>query len=131
MQLLHPKEEDIMYAIWDIGHPCVISDIVKTHPDLKRNTIKKVLLILEDKHYLKVDSIVKTATRTGRAYAPIISREDYEKQKELMTDVIESNSIEDGILNYCSALANAKKCSSSFIQELEKIVQDFNNKEDI
>ena len=46
MQLLYPKEEEIMYAIWEIGHPCVISDIVKAHPEIKRNTIKKVLLIL-------------------------------------------------------------------------------------
>lgn len=131
MQLLYSKEEEIMYAIWDIGHPCAISEILKTHPDLKRNTIKKVLLILEEKQYLKVDSIVKTATRTGRAYAPVISKDAYEKQKKLMADVIESPSVENGILNYCSTLTDTKKCTKEFIYELEKIVQDFKKREDL
>ena len=51
MQQLFPKEEEIMYAIWEIGQPCVISDIVKRYPEIKRNTVKKVLPILVKKQY--------------------------------------------------------------------------------
>ena len=122
MQLLYPKEEEIMYAIWEIGHPCVISDIVKAHPEIKRNTIKKVLLILEEKKYLVVDSIVKTATRTGRAYAPIITKKEYEQQKALIQDVIQSSKIQSGILNFCNLLACQNNVDPEVIDELEKII---------
>lgn len=64
MKSLFQKEEEIMYAIWDIGHPCVISEILEKYPKLKRNTVAKVLNVLVDKGYLKVDSIVKTSTST-------------------------------------------------------------------
>ena len=77
---LFEKEEAVMYTIWGIGHPCVISDILKTNPELNRNTVVKVLKTLTSKGYIKVDSIIKTATRTGRGYIPIIQQEDYEAQ---------------------------------------------------
>lgn len=76
-----------MYAIWTIGHPCGLSEILQTYPELKRNTVAKVLVILQDKGYLRVDSIVKTKTRTGRAYAPVATQQAYDEQKKLMNDL--------------------------------------------
>ena len=125
MQFLYPKEEDIMYAIWDVGHPCVISEILKTHPELKRNTVAKVLKLLEKKKYLTVDSIVKTVTRTGRAYAPIVTREDYEAQKALMDNITESSGALDGILNYCSTLVDTETIDEEFIQEMDRLIDEF------
>ena len=128
MQLLYPKEEDIMYAIWDIGHPCVIFEILKAHPELKRNTVAKVLKLLEQKGYLVVDSIVKTVTRTGRAYAPIIKKADYEAQKALMNNITESSGALDGILNYCSTLVDTEMIDDEFIQEMDKLIHEFKSR---
>lgn len=107
MQLLFPKEEEIMYAIWEIGHPCGLSEILQAYPELKRNTVAKVLVILQDKGYLRVDSIVKTKTRTGRAYAPVVTKQAYDEQKKIMDDLVESPNVKKGVLTYLSALVDA------------------------
>ncbi len=119
-----------MYAIWDIGHPCVISEILEKYPKLKRNTVAKVLNVLVDKGYLKVDSIVKTSTRTGRAYAPLIKKEVYQEQKRLMEEIVESDNVQEGILSYCSTLIDSESPSEEFICELEKMIEQYKNRED-
>ncbi|MCH1982100.1 BlaI/MecI/CopY family transcriptional regulator [Ruminococcus sp. OA3] len=130
MKNLYPKEEEIMYAIWDIGHPCAISEIMKKHPELKRNTVAKVITILEHKGYLKVDSIVKTTTRTGRAYTPIISKKEYEEQKELLKNIVESSNIQSGILKYCMTLVNKQDVSEEFFKEVDKLLESLKNQEE-
>lgn len=130
MKLLFPTEEEIMNTIWNLGKPCVISDILKSNPSLKRNTVAKVLLILEQKGYLSVDSILKTSTRTGRAYKPIITQRDYQEQKRLMNILIDSDTTAEGILNYCSALADTREMSKDFIDEIEQLINDYKNRED-
>ena len=112
---LFPKEEEIMYAIWDIGHPCIISEILKHDPSQKRNTLAKVLVLLEKKKYLKVDSLVKTATRYGRAYAPIVSKEEYEQK---------------GVLSFVSTLVSSDSIDEAFIDEMKKIIDTYENEED-
>lgn len=131
MLLLYPREEDVMYTIWEIDHPCVISEILNKNPDLKRNTVAKVLKILEQKGYISVDSIVKTVTRTGRAYSPIIKRESYEEQKTLMKSITETPNIYDGILNYCSTLLDTRKgkINKAFILEMDKLINEFKEEE--
>lgn len=128
MELLFPKEEEIMYTIWQIGHPCVISDILNANPSLKRNTVAKVILILEDKGYISEDSIVKTRTRTGRSYRARIKKENYESQKQLMNTIVENPKVENGILQYCNTLINTKQCDIDFINSLEKMIHDFKSK---
>ena len=123
MQQLFPKEEEIMYAIWEIGQPCMISDIVKRYPEIKRNTVKKVLHILVKKQYLKEDAILKTVTRTGQSYRPIVTKEEYERQKQLMENVFESSSVQTGILKYCSALVKENQLSDKFICDMEELLK--------
>ncbi len=125
MQLLYPKEEEIMYIIWDIGHPCVISEILKKDPTQKRNTVAKVLIILTNKRYIKVDSIAKTATRTGRAYRAIISRERYEEQKNLFKLVEKSKNAQKGVLDFVSALINSEDINEEFIQEMSDLINEY------
>ena len=81
MQTLTRKEEQIMQAVWQIGHPCLISEILKKDVTLKRNTVAPGIITLTKKGYLKVDSIGKSMTRTGRAYAPLIDQHAYNEQK--------------------------------------------------
>lgn len=125
MELLHPKEEEIMYTIWDIGRPCVISDILRANPELKRNTLAKGVITLEQKGYLTVDSIVKTATRTGRAYKPIIRKEDYDEQKKIMQTLVDSPNVQTGLLNYCSNLVDNKESNQELLHDIEKLLSNF------
>lgn len=125
---LFPKEEEIMYAIWDIGHPCIISEILKHDPSQKRNTLAKVLVLLEKKKYLKVDSLVKTATRYGRAYAPIVSKEEYEHQKNLFSLVEKDTSVQKGVLSFVSTLVSSDSIDEAFIDEMKKIIDTYEMK---
>lgn len=129
MQLLFPKEEEAMYAIWNIGHPCVISDILKYDPSQKRNTLAKILIILVKKKYLKEDSIIKTATRCGRAYAPIVSKEQYENQKRLFDFVQKSTCAQEGILSFVSTLVSSNNIDENFINEMKTLIENFENTE--
>ena len=65
MQTLTRKEEQIMQAVWQIGHPCLISEILKKDVTLKRNTVAPGIITLTKKGYLKVDSIGKSMTKGG------------------------------------------------------------------
>ena len=96
---------------------------------MNRNTVVKVLKTLTSKGYIKVDSIIKTATRTGRGYIPIIQQEDYEAQKQLMHMIVESPTPQDGILQYCSTLANGKHLDAAFIDEMERLLDNLKSKE--
>ena len=53
MQTLTRKEEQIMQAVWQIGHPCLISEILKKDVTLKRNTVAPGIITLTKKGYLK------------------------------------------------------------------------------
>lgn len=128
MRLLFPKEEEIMYAIWEIGHPCGLSEILNTHPQLKRNTVAKVLVILLDKGYLRVDSIVKTKTRTGKAYAPVVAKKDYDNQKRMMKSLVESPNVKKGMLAYFASLADAEGGEDEvedMIGQMDEIIRQY------
>ena len=128
MQLLFPKEEEIMYAIWEIGHLCGLSEILRTYPELKRNTVAKVLVILQEKGYLQVDSIVKTKTRTGKAYAPVITKQAYDEQKKIMDDLVESPSVKRGLFTYLSALIDTGGTDGELedmIGQMEEMIRQY------
>ena len=97
MQTLTRKEEQIMQAVWQIGHPCLISEILKKDVTLKRNTVAPGIITLTKKGYLKVDSIGKSMTSTGRAYAPLIDQHAYNEQKKLIQCVVDSPTTKGGI----------------------------------
>ena len=49
---LTPREEQIMNTIWNMDHPCLISEILKASPALKRNTVAPALVLLEKKEVM-------------------------------------------------------------------------------
>ena len=128
MKQLFQKEEDVMDAIWDIGHPCVISEILMTHPELKRNTVAKLLVTLEKKGFLEVDSIVQTKTRTGRAYKPTITKAAYEEQKQLFDTVINEDNARKGVFSFISALVESQNIDDDFIQEMDSLINNYKEK---
>lgn len=125
MQLLFPKEEEIMYSIWALGHPCVISEILNNNPLHKRNTVAKDLLLLEKKGYIKTDFVKKTATRYGRAYSPVVSQKEYEDQKNLFSAVEQSKTAETGILAFMSSLVDSNAADEQFIHEMDNLIEKY------
>ena len=105
MQTLTRKEEQIMQAVWQIGHPCLISEI------------------LTKKGYLKVDSIGKSMTRTGRAYAPLIDQHAYNEQKKLIQCVVDSPTTKGGILNYIQSLIDTNQADDAFKTALKEKIE--------
>lgn len=128
MQLLFPKEEEVMYIIWKINHPCVISEILRSDLTQKRNTVAKVLIILEKKEFIKVDSVVKTKTRTGRAYIPLISKTEYENQKMLFDYVEKSDTAQTGVLSFISKLIDSSEATESFIEKMDTLIDEYKKK---
>lgn len=128
MRLLFPKEEEIMYILWELNKPCVISEILKSNLNQKRNTVAKVLIILEKKAYIKVDSHAKTATRYGRAYIPIISREEYENQKNLFELIEKSDNTQEGILFFVSSLIDSRDVNEEFVKKMEILIEEYTRK---
>ena len=68
---LTPREEQIMNTIWNMDHPCLISEILKASPALKRNTVAPALVLLENKGYLKVDWIKRNFSQDGSVFEHI------------------------------------------------------------
>ena len=123
MQTLTRKEEQIMQAVWQIGHPCLISEILKKDTTLKRHTVAPGIITLTKKGYLKVDSIGKSMTRTGRAYAPIVTQHAYDEQQKLIQCVVDSQTTKDGILNYIQLLIDTNQADDAFRANLKEKIE--------
>ena len=123
MQTLTRKEDQSMQAVWQIGHPCLISEILKKDTTLKRNTVAPGIITLTKKGYLKVDSIGKSMTRTGRAYAPIVTQHAYDEQQKLIQCVVDSQTTKDGILNYIQLLIDTNQADDAFRANLKEKIE--------
>ena len=121
---LTPREEQIMNTIWNMDHPCLISEVLKAEPSLKRNTVAPALVVLENKGYLKVDSIGKSYTRTGKAYAAAISKEAYKEQKAFMDALSRSRDTENGVLDFLTSYVKSPNMSPDFPQRVRRILEN-------
>lgn len=130
MQTLIPKEEEIMNIFWKLDCPCIISDILKANPDLSRNTVAKVLISLEKKGYIKVNSIRKTVTRTGRAYIAAITKKEYEEKNALIKAVSDGTSMTQATLSFLSTLLQSENLDDSFLSELEAMILEYKNQKE-
>ena len=127
MNILFEKEKEIMDIFWKLDKPCLISDILKEDPSLSRNTVAKLLVKLEKNGFLKVDSIRKTVTRTGRAYVAAVSKEDYDRQEKHIQEVSSNMTLSDSALRLVSCLLKTDTVEDTFIDELEQMIQNYKN----
>lgn len=127
MQKLFEKGKKIMNIFWSVNKPCLISDILNIDSSLSRNTVAKALVTLEKKGFLKVDSIRRTVTRTGRAYIPVVSKKEYELQQSHIQAVTEGNSISQNALSLFSTLLQSDCVEDDFIDQLEAMISDYKN----
>lgn len=119
-----------MDVLWELKQPSVISEILNADTSLKRNTVTKVLTSLEKKGYIRVDCIRKSVTRTARAYVPTISRKAYEKQNALISALTTNDSMPETALSFVSTMLESETVNDQFVQELEKMIEEYKNKRD-
>ena len=81
------------------------------------------IITLTKKGYLKVDSIGKSMTRTGRAYAPIVTQHAYDEQQKLIQCVVDSQTTKDGILNYIQLLIDTNQADDAFRANLKEKIE--------
>jgi len=112
---LTPREEQIMNTIWNMDHPCLISEILKASPALKRNTVAPALVLLENKSY----------TRTGKAYVAAISKEAYKEQQAFLNAISQSRDTETGVLDFLAAYVKSKNMSADFPQRIREILEHY------
>lgn len=127
MYVLFDKEKQIMDIFWKLDRPCLISEVLREDPTLSRNTVAKLLVKLEKNGFLRVDSIRKTVTRTGRAYVAAVSKDDYERQETHMRNVSSDMKLSESALRLVSCLLKANAIEDSFVQELEQMIEDYKN----
>ena len=78
MAKLTPKEEEVLYMIYDLGHPCAPKDVRARYeePRPNINAVANMFQSLEKKGYLGH----RTAGR-GFLYFPLVPREDFGESK--------------------------------------------------
>ena len=78
---------------------------------------------LENKGYLKVDSIGKSYTRTGKAYVAAISKEAYREQKAFLDAISHSRDTETGVLDFLTAYVKSANMSPDFPERIRKVLE--------
>lgn len=91
----------------------------------KKNTVAPALVLLENKGYLKVDSIGKSYTRTGKAYVAAISKEAYKEQQAFLNAISQSRATETGVLDFLAAYVKSKNMSADFPQRIREILEHY------
>lgn len=127
MYELYDKEKEVMEIFWRLDKPCLISEILRESSSLSRSTVSKVLVRLEEKGFLKVDSIRKSITKAGRAYVPIISKKEYEVQEKFLQYSPDNEKLPVRALKLTCCLLQSRTVDDAFIAELEQMIEDYKN----
>lgn len=127
---LYEIEEKVMEVLWAADRPYVISDILKADASLKRNSVVKIVIKLDAMGYIKVACIQKTVTRYGRAYIPIVSKEDYELQKDFIAHFTSSSPLQDSVLYTLKKLFEEGLADDAFVKQAEQLTQDYKKAQD-
>ena len=116
MQKLAKREEQIMQAVWQLGH-AFIKEIINEMPDPKPhyNTIATMVKILEDKRFLEHEAIGNVFM-----YYPVISKEQY--QKHAMTDIV-SQYFDNSYPNMLMFFAKEQKISDEELNEIVNLIK--------
>ena len=116
MQKLAKREEQIMQAIWQLGH-AFIKEIINEMPDPKPhyNTIATMVKILEDKRFLEHETIGNVFR-----YYPVISKEQY--QKHAMTDIV-NQYFDNSYPNMLMFFAKDQKISDEELNEIVNLIK--------
>ena len=116
MQKLAKREEQIMQAMWQLGH-AFIKEVINEMPDPKPhyNTIATMVKILEDKGFLEHESIGNVFR-----YYPVISKEQY--QQHAMKDIV-NQYFDNSYPNMLMFFAKEQKISDAELNEIVNLIK--------
>ena len=116
MQKLAKREEQIMQAMWQLGH-AFIKEVINEMPDPKPhyNTIATMVKILEDKGFLEHEAIGNVFR-----YYPVISKERY--QQHAMTDIV-NQYFDSSYPNMLMFFAKEQKISEEELNEIVNLIK--------
>lgn len=123
MEAITPNEEQVMQLLWQL-EKALIRDILNLLPDPKPpyTTLASIIKQLENKGYVDHKSYGKT-----NEYFPLISKSQYQS-KSLNTLV--KNYFDGSAQNMLSFMVKENKISDQDIQELQKLIENFNKPEE-
>jgi predicted transcriptional regulator len=116
MQKLAKREEQIMQAVWQLGH-AFIKEIINEMPDPKPhyNTIATMVKILEDKGFLEHETIGNVFR-----YYPVISKTLY--QQHAMKDIV-NQYFDNSYPNMLMFFAKEQKISDDELNEIVNLIK--------
>jgi len=116
MQKLAKREEQIMHAVWQLGH-AFIKEIITEMPDPKPhyNTIATMVKILEDKGFLGHEAIGNVFR-----YFPVISKDMY--QRHTMNDIV-SQYFDNSYPNMLMFFAKEQNISETELNEIVNLIK--------
>jgi len=116
MQKLAKREEQIMQAVWQLGH-AFIKEVINEMPDPKPhyNTIATMVKILEDKGFLEHETIGNVFR-----YYPVISKTLY--QQHAMNDIV-SQYFDNSYPNMLMFFAKEQKISDEELNDIVNLIK--------
>lgn len=129
LNLLTPRDLDVMNILWKSGQSMTASEIVASNPELTSNTVQAVLRKLLKKELIKVENIVYSGTVLSRSYCPTISSDDF----AIMQLTSDYNILKDDISKskLIAALLESEPDKNKTLQdiaEIEHMLEEFKNK---
>jgi predicted transcriptional regulator len=123
MEAITPNEEQIMQLLWQL-EKALIRDILNLLPDPKPpyTTLASIIKQLENKGYVNHKSYGKT-----NEYFPLISKSQYQSKS---LNKLVKNYFDGSAQNMLSFMVKENKISDQDIQELQKLIENFNKPEE-
>lgn len=133
---LPKSEEELMHLFWKENKPLSSVEILKLSSDTtwSRNYIQKMLTLLQEKNFIELCGVERSANHYVRLFQPLCTKEEY------LTDMLEQQGANANLLTKI-ALALFKKekgnavddkgeVSEELIQELEEMIETFKKEQE-
>lgn len=109
---LTKKEQEILDVFWKLGKPLSAKDVTENNPTLNKSTVAVLVRKLNEKGYLKVDSIQKVAKTYAQYFVPTVSKEEF------LTRDFTKATFKNLITNFIK-----KENNPNELKELSKLIQ--------
>ncbi|MFC3415007.1 BlaI/MecI/CopY family transcriptional regulator [Algoriphagus hitonicola] len=121
MKELNSQEESIMRILWKLGQG-LVRDVLNEmeEPKPPYTTLASTIRLLERKGYLTHKLYGNT-----HMYIPLISQEEYSKKS---INYMVKNFFEGSVGNFLSFMVKEKNISKKEVEELERMIDDFEKK---
>ncbi|WP_297336292.1 BlaI/MecI/CopY family transcriptional regulator [Algoriphagus sp.] len=121
MKELNSQEETIMRILWKLGQG-LVRDVLNEmeEPKPPYTTLASTIRLLERKGYLTHKLYGNT-----HMYIPLVSQEEYSKKS---INYMVKNFFEGSVGNFLSFMVKEKNISKKEVEDLERMIDDFEKK---